>query len=157
MNITQLKKIYDERKETIYVKVVSQDGVFEDSFIRVGMIFVLNNVTHQEGCELVYLNANIFKDYNRQFYTNDYYDKSSQPILNAEQAGVFPKNGIEELYVMADDCMFEVIEEPKDLLVKVPVNMIENIRKVFKYVDSDVLTVEDFEAFAQVEKWLNNN
>lgn len=157
MTITELKKIYDERKGTIYVKVVSQDGVYEDSFVRVGMIFVLNNVIHQEGCELVYLNANIFKDYNRQFYTYNFYDNNYQPILNAEQVGLFPKNGIEGLYVMADDCMFEVIEEPKDLLVKVPVNMIENIRKVFKYVDSDVLTVEDFEAFAQVEKWLNNN
>lgn len=55
------------------------------------------------GLMRVLVSLSEFDSFNQPFERPDYYDKDGNPTLTARQAGCFPSNGIETLYVSADD------------------------------------------------------
>lgn len=107
MKIEDLMKIPGEK----IVKIKENNTLFEDSYAEPGMIGKIISITKdREGYYRVKIDWNGFEDYNEQFEAKDWYiDDIKQGTM--KEAGMYPKDGIEEYFVDPDSDDFELTDD----------------------------------------------
>lgn len=59
-----------------------------------------------------------FEEINDQLATSNYYDKNGVPCLNGKQAGLGPKKGKANVFLMINDSSFEFVEDNRNNLIQ---------------------------------------
>jgi hypothetical protein len=139
-NKEMYKKFVSGNKKALTVMVTDSTGLFDDSFFENNMKFVIKNIEMNVDYLTVYFDVEAFKEHNRQYYTHNYYNNDVIPCLNVEEAGMFPKNGIEIMYIDFDGTNFHIISDYEVPLRQVFENetggsWINGSNDVIKYVE----------------------
>ena len=117
-----IKEFVDSIKDNlpVTVKIVNSKLLFEDSYAENGMIGKIISIgvrKDQEDdsywCYRILINWNDFEDINREFESHDWYiGKGTEELGTMKEAGMYPKDGLEDYYIDYDiESPFEIYGE----------------------------------------------
>ena len=119
MTFKELFNKFETEKNNAVLTV--KKPVFEDMYlsdkgmkgILIGMDNHSNTLTDEEfdiGMYVLKINCDPYREANKSFLESNYYDSNRQPILTAEEAGMYPTKGIESVYVMGNQTVEEFFD-----------------------------------------------
>ena len=89
-----MRKIFLDENRNEALLVCFKKSLFEDDFPERGMRAWLTKIEKQkpEKCYKLYFDFEEFYEYNKKYFTADYYDKEGKPRLTAIEIGLYPTN-----------------------------------------------------------------
>lgn len=95
---------------------------------------------HHDGVYIIDVDLNEFESYNDSVADRNFYDRHTQPVLTAKEAGCYPANGIERVYLMLDDEIEPYFTFAEDAEKPFLLN-IRKVTVVTRELGTDIITV----------------
>lgn len=103
-----MEKFFDFDR-TYALLVLFKKPIFEDDFPEVGMKAWLTKIVKDKNseCYKLYFDFEEFFEYNKKYFTADYYDKNGTPCQTALENDMYPKNHKYSVYFGSTDKTIE--------------------------------------------------